>query len=244
MRRFFIPAARIDGSRVTVDGSDYHHLIHVLRKQPGDIFEATDGWGNILRIRITDAAGGHAAGEIIGLISAPERSVTLTLYQAIPRQGLFDFIIEKSAELGVRRVVPVVTERTVVRLAEERSAKKLERWRRIANETVKKIGRADTIDVLPVCGLNEIIGQLHPGSLRIAAWEMEETRGLRTILREKPDSKDVEIVIGPEGGLSAGEISALTGMGFESVSLGKRILKVETAAVAAIANIFYELESD
>ncbi|OHD61297.1 MAG: hypothetical protein A2014_07265 [Spirochaetes bacterium GWF1_49_6] len=244
MRRFFIPAARIDGSRVTVDGSDFHHLIHVLRKQSGDIIEATDGWGNILRIRITDTGSEFAAGEIIEQIPAPERAVTLTLYQAIPRQGLFDFIIEKCAELGVRRVVPVVTERTVVRLAEERSAKKLERWRRIANETVKKVGRADTIDVLPVCGLTEIEGCLSPGSLRIAAWEMEETRGLKSFLRDKLEIKDVEIVIGPEGGLSAGEITALTGMGFESVSLGKRILKVETAAIAAIANIFYELESD
>jgi 16S rRNA (uracil1498-N3)-methyltransferase len=244
MRRFFIPAERIDGGRVTFAGGDYHHLIHVLRKQTGDIIEATDGWGNILRIKIGSAGADNISGEIIGRIPAPERRISLTLYQAIPRQGLFDFIIEKCAELGVRRVVPLVTERTVVRLAEERSAKKLERWRRIAGETVKKVGRADTIEVFSVCGLPEIAGFLRPESLRLAAWEMEDMRGLKSVLREKSGVNDVEIVIGPEGGLSAAEISVLNGMGFGNVSLGKRILKVETAAIAAVANIFYELDDD
>lgn len=244
MRRFFIPADQVDGGRVTVSGGDYHHLIHVLRKQPGDIVEATDGWGNILRIKITGTGADRAICDIIERIPAPGRRTLLTLYQAIPRQGLFDFIIEKCAELGVRRVVPVITERTVVRPAEERSAKKLERWRRIANETIKKVGRADTIDILPVCGLNEIAGILWTGSLKLTAWEMEDAKGLKHVLREKSGITEVEFVIGPEGGLSAGEIGLLGGMGFESVSLGKRILKVETAAIAAIANIFYELEND
>ena len=243
MRRFFIPSGNIDGGRAVIDGSDFHHLARVLRKAVGDTIEATDGWGNFLRIKISEIGADHAFGTIVERNPVSERGVSVTLYQAIPRQGIFDNIVEKAVELGVRRIVPVITERTTVRFDDERGDKKLGRWRRIAEETIKKVGRADRVEILPVCGLGGIAEFLHDGSLKMTAWEMEESTTLKAFLSASRGVIDVETLIGPEGGLSEGEIEKLRGFGFSTVSLGKRILRVETAAISILSGIFYELDS-
>ncbi|OHD57049.1 MAG: hypothetical protein A2Y33_08975 [Spirochaetes bacterium GWF1_51_8] len=242
MRRFFIPADSIRKERARIGGTDFHHLVHVLRKSSGDTIDAVDGWGNFLKIRIDKVEAGAAEGTILERIPATERKISVTLYQAIPRQGIFDDIVEKAVELGVRRIVPLVTARSTVRFDDERGEKKLARWRRIADETIKRVGRADSVEILPVIALPAAHECLIEGSLKLAAWEMEQDVTLKSILHEENNLSAAEVLIGPEGGLSEEEIWILKEMGFRTVSLGKRILRVETAAVSVLSNIFYELD--
>jgi 16S rRNA (uracil1498-N3)-methyltransferase len=242
MRRFFIPAGNIEGKLAFIDGSDVHHIASVLRKKPGDTILATDGAGNLLECRITDVSEHVVKLEVIESKPAAERATRVKLYQAIPRAGKFETVIEKCTELGVAELVPLVTERTVSRITEERGLKKIARWEKIALETMKQVGRSVPMSIRPAAKIEDIAASLEEGSLRLLFWELEEERTLKAALAANPGIKTVECVIGPEGGLSHSEVETLQSLGFLSVSLGSRVLKVETAVVAAMANVFYDLE--
>lgn len=244
MRRFFIPLSQIseDGKTATLEGSDVHHAVHVLRKTAGDILDATDGQGNLLKAKIISVEGDTIRLEIAEKTSVSERKTVLRLYQALPKGSIFEEIISRATELGVDEIVPVVTERTVKKYDEERGLKKIARWEKIVLETMKQTGRATAPSLHPPVPLKEISAMLMENSLKIFPWELEENTGLKELLDGNAGKSDVELVIGPEGGFTAGEADYLKSAGFQSVTLGKRILTVETAAIVAIGNIYYGLE--
>lgn len=242
MRRFFIPTSNIDGQSAVITGSDVHHILHVLRKKEGDTIEATDGTGNRITARIESTADDKIQLSIVESIAVPERKTRLKLYQAMPRGGKFDWIIEKACELGVDELVPVISERTVTRLSEERGLKKIARWERLVLETMKQVGRLEPMKLSRAIPLEEIGSNLSAFSLKLIPWELEDSTSLKQALDQNTDKNEIEIVIGPEGGFSAAEVERLTGYGFLPVTLGKRILKAETAAISAIASIYFQRE--
>lgn len=242
MRRFFLPAENIRGDSAFLDGSDARHLALVLKKKPGDEIETTDGQGSVYRAIIDSVAPGRVEVRLLSKESRPERRISLRLFQAVPRGQGFDEIVRKACELGAEAVYPLITERTVPRYAGDRNVKKTDRWARIAAETAKKTGRTSLMTVHPALTLGRIGGALAAGSLRVLPWELEDKRTLKSLLETQSAARTVETVIGPEGGLAASEAERLVGLGFHTVTLGGRILTVETAAVVTMAGIFYELE--
>ncbi len=244
MRRFFIPSDHIAGDTAWIDGSDVNHLHHVLRKDVGDSIEATDGAGHVLTVQLTSVFPERIDFRILDRRELARLDTQIRVFQAIPRGTSMEMLIEKLTELGTTRIVPLMTERTVPVYTGDKALKKQERWQRLAHETAKKMGAGAFTTIDPVITLKEMAGTADPASLKILAWEVEQSRTLKQLLQSEPLCKNIDIIIGPEGGFTQKEIDLLLGWGYEAVSLGSRVLKVATASLVAVANILYEREMD
>ncbi len=242
MRRFFVPLDSIRDGACVIEGSDAKHLTQVLRISQGGEFEATDGRGNRLRLRVRASAPARVECDILETVPVLERTVEVTLFQAVPRQFKMDEIVRFAVELGVTTLVPVLTERSAPRYDPKLAASKFERWQRIALETAKRVGRTTALRLEPVVKPEALPGLLAGDTLRLMPWELERDRTLKSALRESGGARKAELLIGAEGGFSAEEASRFAGMGFVPVTLGKRVLTVETAVLTTLACLYYELE--
>jgi 16S rRNA (uracil1498-N3)-methyltransferase len=204
VHRFAIAPERIDGPRVTFDRAETRHLARVLRLGPGDLVLATDGLGHEYTVRI-EALGAAATGTVIE--AAPrltESPVAVTLVQGIPKGDKMEAIIRAATELGVARIAPALTARTVVSLEPDRWRERARRWQRVAREAAKQCGRAVVPEVMEPVPLARALRDIRE-SLRICLWEGER-RPLRAIVQAESDApRTVALVVGPEGGLSADE---------------------------------------
>jgi len=228
-RRLFVPPATLAHERLTITAADHRHLARVLRAQAGDTVTLFDGVGNEVEARITRV--GRAETELlIGAASARSapREPLLVLLTAVPRGPRMDLLVEKTCELGVSRIVPVLTERSVVRPDATRRG----RWQKIAREAARQCGRADVPDVDAPIALATALAAPELPRRRLMAWEGQGG----TPLRGRPDSGEpTALLVGPEGGFTAAEVEAARHTGFDTVTLGHRILRVETAAMVAVA---------
>lgn len=231
-RRLFVPGERLGGARLTLTGPEHRHIGLVLRARPGDALTLFDGVGGeveaeVIRVERTEtelALGARRA------VAGP--AVALTLLCAVPRGPRMDFLVQKTSELGVARIVPVVTERSVARPDAE--AGKRARWEKIAREAARQCGRADLPIVDPPVALAEALADPALPGRRLALFEGERRRSLRAAL-EGTEPAATALLIGPEGGFAPAELAVARAAGFEAVGLGERILRVETAAIVAVA---------
>ena len=176
----------------------------------------------------------HAA-TVLRLKPEDEVRLRLTLFQGLPKADKMDMIVQKAVELGVHRVVPVLMERSIVRPDEAGMRKKQERWQKIAREACKQSGRTDDMEValpVPLSSLSETLTSLDAVAV---PWEEAGAVSLRTWQADHADAISVGILIGPEGGISPGEIERLQSAGAQSVTLGPRILRTETAGLCAVS---------
>jgi 16S rRNA (uracil1498-N3)-methyltransferase len=238
MRRFTVPPERIRDGHVDFDRDETHHLVRVLRLDPGQLVVVADGNGHEYTVRL-EAAGDTARGTVVAQgVSAAESPLAVTLVQGIPKGDKFEHIVRAGTELGLRRVQPVITARTVVRLDAARGRERVRRWQRVAKEAAKQSGRAVVPDVRPPEPLVEWLAAAPataPGTLRLCLWE-GETRSLGEVIGAPTTPPGaVELLVGPEGGLTREEVDAARARGFVAVGLGPRILRTETAGPAAIA---------
>ena len=229
-RRLFVPPAKLAAERLTITAADHRYLARVLRAQPGDTVTLFDGVGNEVEARITRV--GRAETELLlGAASARSgapREPLLVLLTAVPRGPRMDLLVEKTCELGVSRIVPVLTERSVVRPDAARRV----RWEKIAREAARQCGRADVPDVDAPITLATALAASDLPRRRLMAWEGEGGAPLRS----RPDAVEpTALLVGPEGGFTAAEVEAARHAGFDTVTLGHRILRVETAAMVAVA---------
>lgn len=233
MTRFHLAPDAIRGDRVTFDGAAAHHLGRVLRAAVGDLVQAVDARGDLLSVRLTGIAARRAEGLIVGRTTLDTESpLQLTLAQAIPKGDKMEHIIRMTTELGVTRVIPLMTARTVVRLEPARWGSRIGRWQRVAREAAQQSGRAAVPEIAPP----REIGAWRPDDrdgLLICFWE-EERRGLATRLPAGPCPR-ATVVVGPEGGLTAEEVRGLTDAGALVAGLGPRLLRTETAGAVAVA---------
>jgi 16S rRNA (uracil1498-N3)-methyltransferase len=231
--RFHLAPDAIRGDRVTFDGAAAHHLGRVLRAAVGDLVQAVDARGELLSVRLTGIAARRAEGLIVGRTTLDTESpLQLTLAQAIPKGDKMEHIIRMTTELGVTRVIPLMTARTVVRLEPARWGSRIGRWQRVAREAAQQSGRAAVPEIAPP----REIGAWRPDDrdgLLICFWE-EERRGLATRLPAGPCPR-ATVVVGPEGGLTAEEVRGLTDAGALVAGLGPRLLRTETAGAVAVA---------
>lgn len=233
-RRLFVPPERLamGGGPLTLTGGDHRYLARVLRARPGQRVTLFDGRGGEIRAEVVRVGIGETElalvhGDPVGATRAA--GVPVVLLTAVPRGGRMDFLVQKTVELGVTRLVPLIMERSVVRP----DATKRTRWETIAKEAARQCGRADVPAVdAPIA----LPGALRDGSLparRFVLWEGEKTHALGAALAG--GSLATALLVGPEGGFTPPEIDAARAAGFSAVGLGPRILRVETAAIVAVA---------
>ncbi len=245
MSRFFADKNSIYEDRIEItDREDIKHLSKVLRHRIGDVIEISDNESMEYEIELTGISPERVIGRIVKAQPFEREPRTrVTLYQGIPKQSKMELIIQKTVELGVDAVLPVFTERTVV---QDRGHfdRKTERWQKIASEAVKQCRRGLAPKVGPSVTLDEVRMIMADNDLNLLCYEDERQTTIKEVLhREAKNSpRRIGLIIGPEGGFSESEVRKLTEAGAVSVSLGKTVLRVETASVAALAMIMYETE--
>jgi len=235
MPRIFVTKDQIPN----ISGSDVHYLRDVLRMRIGDPLELLDGTGNIYEAKILKMEKEKITCEIISLRQQEsEPKVKVTLAQALPKASKMDLVVEKATELGVERIIPMLTERTVAKRV------KLDRWRRLAKEAAEQSGRAIIPEIFDLTPFEEILKIKSRFDLALIPWELEKEKTLKQALRDflTPQSPNILVAIGPEGGFSQKEIELAKNAGFVSISLGKRILRTETAGLMVLSALIYEFD--
>ena len=239
MRRFYSESISESDGLVTLRGDEARHISTVLRMRPGDSVLLIDGKGSEYVSEIVSVSDGEAVLKIIeSRLSSSEPDIKVTLFQCLPKQGKMEVIIQKCVELGVFEIVPTVSKRCVVKL--DGKDNKLVRWNKVAQEASKQCGRAFVPKVTQPVRLSAI--DLNAYDAVILAYENEDTVTLKDALKRIGSVGSAALIIGPEGGFESGEAEELIGKGAVSVSLGKRILRTETAGMAALAQLMYEFD--
>jgi 16S rRNA (uracil1498-N3)-methyltransferase len=247
VRRFTITPDRIRDGRVAFDRDESRHLARVLRLKPGDTVIATDGAGHDFTVRLEDVAE-TVTGTVLGVARRDAESpLRITLVQSVPKGDKMEAIVRATTELGVTRVVPVTTERTIVTLEPSRWRERARRWQRVAKEAAKQCGRAVIPPVDVARPLAEFLTLDEAADLRLCLWEAAaqgqgggEASPLGTTLARNlpaalPKGASIYLLVGPEGGLSRQEVERVRAGGWRIVGVGPRILRVETAGPAIIA---------
>ena len=236
MPRFFIPQENIHGDRGVVQGDELRHLRRVLRLAPGDGITVFDDAGREHEAVIRSFGSESAEIEIIAS-REPQResALDLTLALGLTKGDKMDFVVEKATELGVGRMVPFASTHSVAQLDPARARTRQARWQRIALSAAKQCGRTRVPEILQLCEFRDLVRRPWPDTLKLLFWEKEGRRSLRQVQGKRGEAGSVLVVIGPEGGFSPEEARDAEAGGFEMISLGRRILRAETAAVTAVS---------
>lgn len=252
MSKFFVKTEQINNNDIVIIGDDVNHIINVLRmKKKDEIQICNQDTGDNYNAEIVNYSKNEVECKIISKINeTTESNVHITLFQGIPKFEKMELIIQKNTEVGIKSIVPVIMERTVVKLDEKIASKKLERWQKIAEIAAKQSMR----DIIPQIGNITKLKDIDTTEFDavLVAYENEEHNMLKTELQKlerkiksnnsSEQQYNIAIVIGPEGGISEKELVMLAEKNAKFVSLGKRILRTETAGVVMAGNIIYELE--
>ena len=245
MKRIFLEDVTAD--KITISGDDARHLAYSLRARRGDRLTAVDRAGRRAVIELTDFDRNAINAQRVGEIQPIAVDKKIILADCLPKQNRFDTIIEKAAELGVDKIQPLISERTIARPNNFREKSKLERWQRIAKEAAEQCARDTIPEIESIRDLDtwlKITSAIDKGNFFLLfCWENEQQTTIREVLSEykaHDADKDLIVLIGPEGGFSDREVREIKFAGGVSVTLGKRVLKTDTAAISALAMINYE----
>ncbi len=234
--RVFVDGPLCDRAEVELPPSAARHLLRVLRLDSGAAVRLFDGRGGCYRATLMYAGRGAARARIDGFDPAERESpLALTLLQAISRAEKMDWILQKATELGVAAVHPVLAERSVMRLEAERAERRLNHWLAVLRSACEQCGRNRVPALLPPASLEQACAAYRAAAPDAPALMLDPgaERALRTVLGPKPTS--AALLIGPEGGFSERELDVARRRGFAAVRLGPRVLRTETAAIAALA---------
>ncbi len=249
MRRFTIAPERIRDGRVFFDRDESRHLARVLRLRSGDTVLAADGAGHEYTVRL-ETIGDEATGTVLDVgANDHESPLRITLIQSVPKGDKMESIVRASTELGVTRIVPVLTARTIVTLEPGRWRDRARRWQRVAKEASKQCGRAVVPAVDVPHPLDEALDLSEDAALRLCLWEgaaggggqgggqarLLGTPRAASLPPTLPAGSRVAILIGPEGGLTWDEVDGARARGWLVVGIGPRILRTETAGPAIVA---------
>ncbi len=270
MKRIFLDDAISENIKIT--GKNAHHLAYSLRAKKGDKIVAVDALGMTAVIELVDFDKETISAKCVGKIEKvnPVEMIRIdnkqiykkhiTLAECLPKQNKFDFVVEKATELGVDKIIPLISDRTIARPGILRAKNKIERWERIAKETAEQSARDTLPKIEEIRELLDWLKEISPtlccfqnvddsekffdgGELLIFCYENEQKVTLQEILREYKFcecDKNIILLIGPEGGFTDREAREIKSYGGVSVTLGNRILKTDTAALSALAAVQYE----
>ena len=245
MQRFFVSHEAVSGSTVSVkEAAVIHHLRDVLRARPGEYIVLLDNSGWEYETVLQSIAADEVTGEVVHRrLCENEPRTKLVLYQAVLKGDRFEWALQKGTELGISEFVPIISSRCILQNLADAEAK-FPRWQRVILEAAEQCGRAKFPALLPALMFNTACERAGASKgLNLIPWEGETAFSLRWMLRpeagERPFS--ISLFIGPEGGFTADEVALAADYGVRSVTLGPRILRAETAGIAAAAAIFYEM---
>ena len=245
MYQFFVEPSQIQGTKVVITGNDVNHIKNVLRMQPGEEIAVSNGEdGKEYRCGIEEL---NEDKVVCTLRFVKEDGVELPsriyLFQGLPKADKMELIVQKAVELGVYEIIPVATKRAVVKLDEKKAKSKITRWQTISEAAAKQSKRRIVPEIHSVMSFKEAVNYAKEMPVKLIPYElaegMEKTKELISNL--KP-GEDIAIFIGPEGGFEESEIQAALENGIEPITLGKRILRTETAGFTVLSWIMYQLE--
>lgn len=232
-RRFYAAPQALDQEVFSFASSEAHHIARVLRLRPGARLVVFDGSREV-EVELIEVGPEGVVARRTGPVSVSQRPVDIALIQGIPRGGKMDLVVRMGTEIGLSAIHPVLTDRTVV----EPSAVRVDRWRRLAQEAARQCGRGDWPEIHAPVRLAEALAAVGPVDIFVVPWETE-ARPIGEVLMAHP-FHTAAILIGPEGGLTAGDVAAARAAGGQSVSLGALVLRTETAGLVATAMLLYE----
>lgn len=245
MHCFYCESGNVTEKQIIITGSDVNHIKNVLRMKPGEELMVCDGTGTEYTCVISE----FPAGEVLLSVQKAEKASTelpvrLKLYQGLPKKDKMELIIQKAVELGAVEIIPVMTKRCIVKLEDDKKeAKKLERWQAIAESAAKQSGRGIIPAVSRVMGYKEAIKTACAEGMSLIPYEMAEgMKSLKAAAADASKQQVISVFIGPEGGFEEAEVEFAKGQGAIPVSLGKRILRTETAGFTSLSILMYEIE--
>jgi len=238
MLRFFVTPDRLQNDEVNLPDEVFHHLRVVLRRSEGEEILLLDGRGGVCRCRVDVLAKKGGMARVLERWQEVETAFPVSLLQGLPKGDKFDLVLQKGTELGIAAFTPVLSERSVPIRGAEREDKRLQRWQRIIQEAARQCRRPRLPTLHAVQSLEDALASCQ-ADLKLMLWE-EESQPLAEVLSPRSPA-DVAILVGPEGGFSAGEAAVARGFGFVPVRCGPRILRSETAgfAVASVLQYLY-----
>ncbi len=246
MYQFFVEPGQIQGKRAVIRGGDVNHIKNVLRMKPGDELALSNGTdGKEYRVGIVSLGEDEIECELRFIREdAIELPCRVYLFQGLPKGDKMELIIQKAVELGACQVIPVAMARSVVRLDEKKAAAKVKRWQTISEAAAKQSKRGIIPDVPKVMTYQEALAYAKDMEVKLLPYELAEgMERTKKLIEGISPGQRVAILIGPEGGFAPEEVALAEQAGFEAVTLGKRILRTETAGMALLSILMYHLEN-
>lgn len=245
MSNFFIDSGNIYGEAAYITGSDVNHIKNVLRMKEDDEIRLSAGNGLLYTAKISEFLPDRIVCKIVDCEGGKsELPAKIILFQGLPKKDKMELIIQKAVELGVSEIVPVMMKRTIVKLEDaKKELKKLERWRTISLTAAKQSGRIIVPNVSEFVTFNEAVKRAESLEFNLIPYENEKGMDrARELVKEANGKKSIGIFIGPEGGISEEELELAMNMGALPISLGNRILRTETAGLALISVLAFEID--
>ena len=251
MSVFFVSKDKINNNSIIIDDDNYNHIINVLRKNVGDTLNIRDGYGNEYICNISNIENNKLILDITETLRInSEPKLNISIYQGLPKSNKFDMIVQKSVELGATNIYPVQFKRSIVNFAFEnpkdeiRKDKKTKRWQTISEGAAKQSGRGKIPTVSDIVSFDEAVEIASKEDIILFPYELADANfsHTREVIKSLKDFKNVGIFIGPEGGFDIEEVKKIREMNSKEITLGKRILRTETVALAILSMIMYELE--
>ena len=243
MDRFFVEKKNInlENNTCTIEGEDVKHISKVLRCKIGEELEVCDSDNNEYICEITNIDKSNVELDILEKVDIKRESdLKIKLYQGLPKGPKMEMILQKLTEVGVDEIILVQTKRSVVKVDDKKEDKKIERWERIIYEAAKQSKRGKIPKLRGVLSFKEALVDMQNNDFNIAPYENERTKSIKQAIKSL-DISNIGIFVGPEGGFDESEIEAIENINGQSVSLGPRILRTETASVVASSIVLYEL---
>jgi len=244
MQHFFVTPDQVKGDLIFVEGSDVNHMKNVLRMRLGEEVAISDGNNCQYLCKIKEYESEEAILQIVEEMNTnTELPSKIYLFQGLPKQDKMELIVQKCVELGVYRIVPVATKRCVVKLDDKKAKKKTERWQQIAESAAKQAGRGCIPQVCDVMSFKEALKFTKELDVVLIPYELAEgMEQTKQIISSIMPGQSVGIFIGPEGGFEREEVEAAIEAGAKSITLGKRILRTETAGLTTLSVLMFHLE--
>jgi len=241
--RIYLPEKFEMGSLVELTEDNFRYIKNVLRLKPGEPVSLFGYQGCEYRAVIDEITSRSVLARIFDIQNLPEPAISIILAQSLPKSDKMDFITQKATELGVSGIIPFHSSRSIPKLDRKKAQDRVIRWRKIALEASRQSGRSDIPEIAEIISFEEMLSKATAtAGLKLIFWEAESGQGIKQILRSDLNEKKTTffITVGPEGGFSGEEVQKAIDMGMTSVSLGRQVLKVETASVAILSIIQYE----
>ena len=245
MQQFFADLSWFRDGKVILEGTDVNHIKNVLRMRPGEDVRISDGSGKVYLCCVGAYEAGTAILDILKELDADtELPSKIILFQGLPKGDKMDWIVQKAVELGADEIVPFSARRSIVKLDEKKAKKKQERWQAIAKGAAEQSGRSRIPEVRQVMTFAGALDEASDLDVVLIPYELEEgMRRTAQIIENIVPGQSVGIFIGPEGGFEETEVEQAKECGAQPVTLGKRILRTETAGLTTLSILMYHLES-